>query len=275
MVTGGSRGLGAVYARILADRGYSLVLVARDRDSLHDTADRIRRVSAVHVEALPADLTDRNDRSRVEERLTDATRPVHLLVNNAGVECHDRFDEAPVADLEYEIGLNVVATMRLSHAVLPLMIAAGQGTVVNIASFAGYLAAGGNAYSATKAWVLAFTDTVAASLTGTGVQMTAVCAGRIRDGEHDGSAYSPLWVAPEKVVIRSLADAARGRTLSSPGFLYRTLTGFLESPRTALRRFARLAGRDRARRLHPRATPDKAYVPDHIATGTATEPGAS
>ncbi|MEK6464561.1 SDR family NAD(P)-dependent oxidoreductase [Pseudonocardia alni] len=244
LVTGASRGLGAVYAHELAERGWSVVLVARDAARLADVAERIGRATGAIVEILPADLTDPAGLAAVERRITDRDLPIELLVNNAGVETDAVFAEAPVEALTGEIDLNVTALMRLTRAAVPAMTARGRGGVLNIASFAGYLASGGNAYGASKSWVLAFSDTVAASLQGTGVTVTAVAAGRIRT---DDDPQGPLWLDPRDVVRRSLDDLARGRTLSAPGWVYRALVGYLEAPRTALRLAARVAGRGRER----------------------------
>lgn len=244
LVTGASRGLGAVYAHELAERGWSVVLVARDAARLADVAERIGRATGAIVETLAADLTDPAGLAAVERRLADPGLPIELLVNNAGVETDAVFAEAPVEALTGEIDLNVTALMRLTRAAVPAMTARGRGGVLNIASFAGYLPSGGNAYGASKSWVLAFSDTVAASLHGTGVTVTAVAAGRIRT---DDDPQGPLWLDPRDVVRRSLDDLARGRTLSAPGWVYRALVGYLEAPRTALRLAARMAGRGRER----------------------------
>ena len=221
------------------------MLVARDRSRLDAVAEQIGRRSGVIVEAIAADLTDPRERALVELRLTDPGRPVELLVNNAGTECPEVFGAAALDSLLYEIDLNIVALMCLTRAALPEMTARGRGAIINVASFAGYLPPGGCAYGAGKAWVLTFTDTVAASLSGTGVRMMAVCAGRIRSEGASGPEYSPLWLTPEQVVRSSMADLDKGRTLSTPGWLYRGLVSFLESPRSALRTVATLAGRGR------------------------------
>ncbi|WP_226352319.1 MULTISPECIES: SDR family oxidoreductase [unclassified Pseudonocardia] len=244
LVTGASRGLGAVYARELAERGYSVVLVARDAARLAEVAESVGRATGAIVETLPADLTDPAGLAAVERRITDRDLPIDVLVNNAGVETDAVFAEAPVEVLTGEIDLNVTALMRLTRAAVPAMTARGHGGVLNIASVAGYLPSGGNAYGASKSWVLAFSDTVAASLHGTGVTVTAVAAGRIRT---DDDPQGPLWLDSRDVVRRSLDDLARGRTLSAPGWVYRALVGYLEAPRTALRLAARVAGRGRER----------------------------
>ena len=245
LVTGASRGLGAVFASRLARDGHDLVLVARDLAGLERTAAAARR-TGVSVEVLVADLTDPQALEVVQQRLADTGRPVDLLVNNAGAEGDGEFVEAEASMLQAEIDTNITAVMHLTRAALPAMIARGRGGVVNVASFAGYLPSRGNAYSATKAWVLAFTDTVAASLPGTGVGMIALCPGRMRTGKRPAPAgASALWLEPEAVVNACLADLARGRTLCTPGLVYRGVVGVLELPRRSLRTLARIAGRGR------------------------------
>jgi short-subunit dehydrogenase len=145
--------------------------------------------------------------------------------------------------------------MRLTRAALPGMIERGRGGVINVASFAGYLAGRGDAYAASKAWVLSFSDTVAASLAGTGVRMLALCVGQLRTRMRPApeSATRP-GLAPEDVVDKCLADFARGRTLSVPGWRYRAVVDALELPRRTLRIVARLAGRGRGQARDRAAT---------------------
>ncbi|MFC5993244.1 SDR family NAD(P)-dependent oxidoreductase [Pseudonocardia hispaniensis] len=248
LITGASEGLGAAFARRLAADGHDLVLVARDRGRLEAVAGELRAAHGVRVDVLPADLTVPSARARVERRLAAPTAaPIDLLVNNAGVEAADEFAAAPMADLQAEIDLNVTAVLRLTRAALPGMLARDRGSVINVASFAGYLPARGSAYGASKAWVLNFTDTLAASVAGTGVRAIALCAGRLRTArkEQVHSPGSPLWIEPVDAVDTCLRDLHRGRRLSTPGWLYRLLVAILEGPRRSLRLLARLAGRGR------------------------------
>jgi short-subunit dehydrogenase len=247
LVTGASRGLGAAFAHRLACDGFDLVLVARDSVGLQRVAGDAARLG-VEVEVLTADLSDPVDRGGVESRLADSQRPVDLLVNNASFECGVDFRIADPGSLQTEIDVNVSAVMVLTHAVLPGMVERGRGSVVNVASFAGYLSASGSAHSATKAWMLAFTDTVEASLAGTGVRMIALVPGRLRTGKHrdlEPAGTSIMWLEPDAVVDVCLADLARGRTVSAPGLLYGVVVRTLESPRRTLRGLARLAGHRR------------------------------
>lgn len=230
LVTGGSRGLGEAYARELAERGYSIVLVSRDADRLAATAERIGRATGAIIETLAADLTDPAGLAAVERRIADPAPPIELLVNNAG------------SDIEADM----TAVQRLTRAAASVMAARGRGGILNVA---GHPPSGGNASGAAQSWLPVFTDTVAASLHGTGVTVTAaVAAGRTR-GQDDPA--GPPWVEPRTVVRRSLDDLARGRTLSAPGRFHRALSGCLDTPRTALRLAAKVAGRERCARPEP------------------------
>jgi uncharacterized protein len=137
--------------------------------------------------------------------------------------------------------------MRLTRAALPGMKERHRGAVINVSSFAGYLAGRGDAYAASKAWVLTFSDTVAASLEGTGVRMIALVAGQLRNAMVPAPAdASRDGLDPAGVVDTCLADLAKGRRLSVPGWRYRAVVDVLELPRRTLRTAARLAGRGRA-----------------------------
>ena len=185
----------------------------------------------------------------VEQRLADPSAPVDVLVNNAALIVQQLFDEASVEALQDELDVNVTAVLRLTRAALPGMIARRRGSVINMASFAGYLPPAGWSYGAGKAWVLSFTDSIAASLAGTGVRAIAVAPGSVKTGYHErnGIPTGAMWLEPEAVVDRCLADLARGRTLCVPGSAYRVVVAALELPRTTLRGLARLARRNRER----------------------------
>ena len=251
LITGGNTGLGAAFARRLAADGHDLVLVARDKERLAETADALRAEHGVRVETLPVDLTVAEERAVVEQRLADGSAPVDVLVNNAALIVQQLFDEASMEALQDELDVNVTAVLRLTRAALPGMIARRRGSVINMASFAGYLPPAGWAYGAGKAWVLSFTDSIAASLAGTGVRAIAVAPGSVKTGYHERNGLptgrSAMWLEPEAVVDRCLADLARGRALCVPGSAYRAVVTTLELPRTTLRLLARLARRNRER----------------------------
>jgi len=125
LITGASAGIGATYAERLARRGHDLLLVARDRVRLEALAARLRADTGVSVEVLPADLTQRADLARVEQRLREDAR-ITMLVNNAGIAVAGSLVDADPDRLEAMIQLNVVAPTRLAAAVAPRFAAATQ-----------------------------------------------------------------------------------------------------------------------------------------------------
>lgn len=251
LITGGNTGLGAAFARRFAADGHDLVLVARDKERLELTAEGLRAAHGMRVETMAADLASAEERALVEQRLADASAPVDVLVNNAAQMVRELFDEAPMAALQEELDVNVTAVLRLTRAALPGMIARGRGSVINMASFAAYLPPAGLSYGAGKAWVLSFTDSIAASLAGTGVRVIAAAPGAVKTGYRERTGLPTgrpsMSLTPEAVVDRCLADLARGRALSVPGAVYRLVVEALELPRKALRLLSRLARRNRER----------------------------
>lgn len=174
VVTGASSGIGAVYADRLAARGYDLILVARRADRLNALADTLSGAHGVQVQVLVADLGKESDLAAVEAVLRrDAG--VQLLVNNAGVARMRPFAQSSAAESMEQIALNITALTRLTHAVLPGLLARNAGTIVNIASVLAVQALPISAvYSATKAYVLQFTRGLQGELAGTGVKLQAV-----------------------------------------------------------------------------------------------------
>lgn len=227
LITGPTSGLGAGYARRYARDGYDLVLVARDETRLEELAAELRAAHGIGVDVLAADLSVAADRDRVADRLAAG---VQVLVNNAGFGTSGEFWSADPALLQRQLDVNVTAVMHLTRAALPPMIAAGKGSVINIASVAGLLSGRGSTYSASKAWVVSFSEGLANGLAGTGVGMHAVCPGFVRTEFHQragiemSSIPGLMWLTVDDVVAESLADVAKGKVISIPGVQYKVLT---------------------------------------------------
>ncbi|MFL5713890.1 MAG: SDR family NAD(P)-dependent oxidoreductase [Chloroflexota bacterium] len=244
LITGASAGIGAAFARRLAAEGSDLVLVARDADRMRAAGSQLAERFGVAAEVLPADLATEQGCASVEARLRDTDRPVDMLVNNAGFGLAGHFWELPVGDEERLLRVNVWSVMRLTHAALSAMVARGSGDVVNVSSVAGLLPGGrGATYSASKAWVTAFTQGLALDLVGTGVRVSAVCPGFTVTEFHERAGMDvsripgPLWLRADDVVAAALRDHRRGETVSIPGARYRMLvTASRLAPRRLVRR---------------------------------------
>src|SRR5690606_16390828 len=173
LITGGTSGIGAAFARALAARGEDLVLVARNEERLKQTAADLTERYGVAVEVLPADLAVRDDVTRVAERLTTDTEPVDLLVNNAGFGIHTKLTAADLSPHEHAIDVMCRAVLLLGGAAGRAMAERGHGRIVNVSSTAGFVLLGN--YSAIKAWVTTYSESLAVELAGTGVTVTALC----------------------------------------------------------------------------------------------------
>lgn len=243
VVTGGTSGIGAAFARALARRGWDLVLVARDEVRLQAMADELRALGR-HVELLPADLAVRGDVDRVAARIEDADRPIGMLVNNAGFSVHTTLSSRNVDAHDGAIDVMIRAVLVLGGAAARAMRPRGEGAILNVSSTAGYITMG--AYSAIKAWVTAYTEGLANELHGSGVRVTALCPGWVhtefhaRAGIPEASIPNSLWLDAEPLVETALRDNERGRVISIPSVRYGALIWLARhAPRGAIRAISR------------------------------------
>lgn len=244
LITGGTSGIGAAFARALAARGDALVLVARDQQRLTATAEELREAYGVPVEIISADLGDRDDTLRVSARIEDPDRPVDLLVNNAGFGVPHALTAADPSPHEQAIDVMIRAVLILAGAAGRAMRARGSGAIVNVSSTAGFVTMG--SYSAIKAWVTAYTEGLANELSGTGVGVTALCPGYVRTEFHEraaigtGSIPGVMWLDADALVTQCLADVAAGKVISIPSRRYQALILAARiAPRGAIRAASR------------------------------------
>jgi len=240
LVTGATAGIGLEFAHQLAQRGQSLVLVARDGARLAAVAEELRAAYAVGVETLAADLVVPEECALVEARLADRDRPVDLLVNNAGFGLKQRFLDNSIDQEQEMLDVLVTAVLRLSHAALGPMAERGRGGIINVSSVAAFLPRG--TYSAAKAWVSSFSEWAHHEYAPQGVSVMALCPGFTKTEFHQrmevkrGDGF--MWLEPEFLVTTALKDFYRGRAYSVPGAQYktvRTLTKVI--PSAVLQRF--------------------------------------
>lgn len=209
LITGASSGIGAVYADRLARAGYDLILVARRADRLRTLARELTDRTGRSVETIAADLTHPGDLASVETVLrTDAS--ITLLVNNAGVGATAPLLQSDVADMDRMITLNVGVLTRLAYAAAPAFVARGNGTIVNIASIVALAPELLNGvYGGTKAFVLAFSQSLQHELADQGVRVQAVLPGATATDFWD-VAGTPVAHLPTEIVmpVQALVDAA-------------------------------------------------------------------
>ena len=234
-ITGASSGIGAAFARALAGRGHSLVLVARRRQRLEDLAEDLEGHCGCGIEVLVADLAAERDLRRVEERL-QGLPGLEGLINNGGFGTKERFHEAPLEGQIAMHRLHVMATMRLTHAVLPGMIARRHGYVVNLSSLGAFTPIPGNvSYCATKAWIASFTEGLVLELRAMGspVRVQALCPGYTLSEFHDVMEFDlstvpdRLWMRAEDVVAASLHGLEKGTLFVVPGWQKRFVAALL------------------------------------------------
>ena len=209
VITGASAGIGAIYADRLARRGYDLLLVARDQQRMTELASKLVSETGGKVDILRADLTDSNDLANVERILREDSR-VTLLVNNAGVGATAPLLGSKVADMSRMIALNVEALTRLTYAAVPAFVKRGTGTIINIASVVAIAPERLNGvYGATKAFVLAFSQSLRHELADKGIKIQVVLPGATATNFWALSG-KPIEELPQEIVMSAedMVDAA-------------------------------------------------------------------
>jgi short-subunit dehydrogenase len=234
LVTGGTAGIGRVFADRLARRGYDLLLVARDGQRLAAVGRELSRLG-ISVDVIQADLSRDDDVARVVERIRTGN-PLSLLVNNAGFGTKGLLSETPIEPQVAMLHLHVLAPMRLIQAALPGMLARRSGGVINVSSIAGFLFSPGSInYCASKAYLTVFTEGLATELAGSGIRVQALCPGFTRTEFHQRMAMDSaarkrrrLWLTAEYVVDTSLATLGRGGpVVCIPGVRYKLIAALL------------------------------------------------
>jgi short-subunit dehydrogenase len=240
LVTGATAGIGKAFVDALTTKGYGVVVVARD-------AERLRRQSPPGAEVLAADLATDAGCALVEARLAGG---VDLLVNNAGRGMGKAFEAATADDEEQMLRLNVRAVLRLTHAALGPMLTRGSGAVLNVSSVAGFSpGVRGATYSASKAWVTNFSESLDLQYRDRGVRCVAVCPGFTHTEFHERASIdtsaipSRLWLTSEQVVAQALRDLQRGRSVSVAGAQYKAIVAATRVLPPSLRRRASAVAR--------------------------------
>jgi short-subunit dehydrogenase len=230
LITGASAGIGYEFARQLAPRATSLVLVARRKERLEELRDELsKRNPSLKIEIRKVDLSDPVQVDAFCEWITRENIAIDLLVNNAGLGDSGSFATSDAARLKEMMQVNVVALTLLTRRLLPQMIARKRGAILNVSSSAGFLPIPGTAvYAASKAYVTSFSEALRMELRDTGVNVTALCPGPVHTEFSDVARRSNTrgekspeiaHVSAERVVSDGLAAVERDRPIVIPGFL--------------------------------------------------------
>ena len=257
LITGASAGIGCEFARQLADRARSMILIARRDKRLVELADELHQAQPkllIHVRK-----TDLADRVQLQELLAWLDRDQHeidLLINNAGLGDSGPFAQSdPVRNKQMTL-VNVTALTSLTRHLLPRMISRGHGGILNVSSSAGFLPIpGSGVYAATKAYVTSFSEALRAELRGTGVSVCALCPGPVvtefqqvakREGAQPDIGPKFLVVSAKRVVCDALAALESDRPLVIPGFGMKLLMVLARvMPMPVMRLVARMSPRTR------------------------------
>ena len=228
LITGATAGIGAAYAKLLAKEGFDLVLVARDLPRLKGVAKELSKLYKIKAETIKADLTKPAQLAKVEKRLANNSKPIEVLVNNAGFGIKESFIDTQIEKEQELLDVLVTAPLRLTHAVLPGMIKRNHGTIVNVSSVASWIA--GGTYSAAKSYLTVFTEYLHTELKGTNVNISALCPGFTRTEFHQRGKMRMsglpnfMWLTVDQVVAQSWKYAKAGKVICIPGWQYLILS---------------------------------------------------
>jgi len=220
------------------------VLVARDKDRLDELALDLTNKYRVNCEVIVADLATEAGSQHVAKRCADDSKPITVLVNNAGFGIKTSFEKTPIAQEEAMLNVLVRAPMLLTHAALPVMRKRGRGHLVHIGSVAAWITSG--TYSAAKAWLTTFSESLSVALAGTGVTSTVVAPGFVRTEFQQRAGIKPqdvpnwMWLSARLVAQQAWQDVLAGKTVSVPSLQYKVLSTLTRGlPRPLIRRVSK------------------------------------
>lgn len=226
LITGASSGIGLEIAKQLAAKNQNLILVARSEDKLEALQKYLRNQFKVDVIYLQYDLSEPNSAQDLFNEIKEHKYLVTGLINNAGFGDYGNFVEMPLKKDEEMIAVNVTTLVGLTKLFGADMVKAGKGRIMNVASLLSFLPFPYySIYSATKSFVLSFTETVSAELEGTGVIVTALCPGTVETPFHtDAMRKTNAMSANKPVPVDVVAKAGVELFLNGKG---KKIVGFM------------------------------------------------
>jgi hypothetical protein len=239
LVTGATAGIGESFTRLLAAKGFNLVLVARDEARLHERAVGLKEKFGAESVVIVADLATEAGCAKVEDYIR--ANEIEVLINNAGFGINKAFTMSDLAKEEEILKVLVRTPMRLMHVALPAMKERNSGIVINVSSVASFIA--GGAYSASKAYLTVLSESLSTELSSTNIKISALCPGFTRTEFHQRGRMKMaglpnfMWLNSDVLVAKAWKDAVSGKPVSIPGWQYKALVGLISSvPRAMVRR---------------------------------------
>jgi short-subunit dehydrogenase len=259
IITGSTSGIGAAFAREFAAKGYDLILAGRREAKIRGFASELEKSFGVHTSVSIVELSDMKQVEILARRI-EAIPNISAFVNNAGFGGSGGFVENPAGNRQM-LTVHVVAAMRITEAVIPRMIAAGGGAIINVSSVAAFFPLPGSAtYAATKQYLITFSEALQLELEGRGIHVQALCPGMTRtdfhekmgeDGERIQRRYIFGWMEPERVARLSLRQLGKKQVLYVPGLINKFLVRIVSKiPRPLYRGLIRIAFRDKKGRQY-------------------------
>lgn len=262
VITGASSGIGRAFAKVFAQHGFNLILCARREDKLTDLATELAPLCEAHVVAL--DLSKRKGPQKLFAAASEIG-PVDTLINNAGTAYQGRFASMPRERIQDMVHLNMRALSETCALFLPQMLAAKKGKILNVSSVVGFQAVPGMAlYSASKAFVLSFTESLAEETRCSGIKVCALCPGLTDTEMVDdlGTEHVPgaqlMMSQPEDVALQGYNALHQGEVIRVPGILNQAVVNWAHyQPRWLIRMLAGIAERSNLAARPGTVTPDK------------------
>jgi short-subunit dehydrogenase len=238
LITGGTSGIGAAFARYFAAKGYDLIITGRPDDKIYPCIENLYKKYNVNVEIIPAELANKEDVSRLEEVIRGDDR-IGILVNNAGFGLGIPFWKDEIENLENMIKVHVNAPVRFIYAALPNMIRKKKGIIINLSSLSSFIPIPRDSlYSATKLFQNSFMESLHISFRDLGIKIQVLCPGFVRTDFHKGDKMDRSarinnrfisWMLPDEVVRISIKNLRKkDKVYIIPGFWNKTIKGIYE-----------------------------------------------
>ena len=280
LITGASGGIGEAFARLLAEEGWQIAIVARREEELHRVAGVLRATHQAEVLPIPLDLTEPQAGARLQENLSERRFSPDVLINNAGRGLTGAASELPLEDQLAIIDLNIRAATELALRFLPAMAERGRGGILNVASLAAFMPGPHMAvYFASKAYLLSFSEALAEEMAAAGLTISAFCPGPVRTGFQHLSGMERTLLARLFPAMRPPAAARaawqgfkEGRVVLTPG-LSGTMAAFSLrfAPRALARKIAAIGLKPRSmRKRRGKDTPQGDAPREQDETGRST-----